>query len=329
MRQDAIMMQIFSVVNNFLNLNDEMRKKHARIRTYRVVPFSRRSGILEWCTNTMPVGLYLIGERVRNGRKGAHELYRPRDWKPMDCAGIISDISSLNNDEKLKRFEEICDHLKPVFQNFFYERYKSPGELFERRYAYILSVAVSSMIGYILGIGDRHVQNILIDESTAEIIHIDFGVAFELGKCLPHPELIPFRLTRDIIAPMGVSGVDGIFRRNCEKTMEILRENEKTIMTILEVLLYDPTYQWSLGAEQAKRIQLESDSVDSQECEVSEHQDTMASRALQRIQAKLKGIVENNLVNYPSIEGQVQFLIQQATSNELLCRLFRGWQAYL
>jgi serine-protein kinase ATM len=31
------------------------------------------------------------------------------------------------------------------------------------------------MIGYILGIGDRHVQNILIDENTAELIHIDFG----------------------------------------------------------------------------------------------------------------------------------------------------------
>lgn len=31
------------------------------------------------------------------------------------------------------------------------------------------------MVGYILGIGDRHVQNMLIDEKTAEIIHIDFG----------------------------------------------------------------------------------------------------------------------------------------------------------
>lgn len=35
-----------------------------------------------------------------------------------------------------------------------------------------------SMVGYILGIGDRHVQNMLIDEKTAEIIHIDFGEYF-------------------------------------------------------------------------------------------------------------------------------------------------------
>jgi phosphatidylinositol kinase/protein kinase (PI-3 family) len=37
------------------------------------------------------------------------------------------------------------------------------------------SVATSSMIGYILGIGDRHTVNILVDKSTAEVIHIDFG----------------------------------------------------------------------------------------------------------------------------------------------------------
>lgn len=46
---------------------------------------------------------------------------------------------------------------------------------FERRLAYAHSLATTSMIGYILGIGDRHVSNILIDESTAELIHIDFG----------------------------------------------------------------------------------------------------------------------------------------------------------
>lgn len=38
------------------------------------------------------------------------------------------------------------------------------------------SVAASSMVGYTLGLGDRHVQNILIDKRTSEFIHIDFGM---------------------------------------------------------------------------------------------------------------------------------------------------------
>ena len=34
-----------------------------------------------------------------------------------------------------------------------------------------------------------------------------------MGKHLPTPETIPFRLTRDIVDGMGVAGVEGTFRR--------------------------------------------------------------------------------------------------------------------
>lgn len=57
-------------------------------------------------------------------------------------------------------------------------------------------------------------QNILIDTQTAELIHIDLGVAFEQGRILPTPETVPFRLTRDIVDGMGVMGVEGVFRRS-------------------------------------------------------------------------------------------------------------------
>lgn len=90
-------------------------------------------------------------------------------------------------------FKKVCEKIQPAFQHFFYERFKSPGEWFERRLVYTKSVAINSMVGYILGIGDRHFMNILIDNKTAELVHIDFGIAFEMGKILPHPELIPFR----------------------------------------------------------------------------------------------------------------------------------------
>ena len=36
-----------------------------------------------------------------------------------------------------------------------------------------------SSVGHIVGLGDRHVQNILIDKATSELIHIDLGVAFD------------------------------------------------------------------------------------------------------------------------------------------------------
>jgi serine-protein kinase ATM len=69
------------------------------------------------------------------------------------------------------------------------------------------------MIGYILGLGDRHVQNMLIDKKTAEVIHIDFGICFEQGLTLRYPERVPFRLSRDIEAGFGISGTEGVFKR--------------------------------------------------------------------------------------------------------------------
>lgn len=164
----------------------------------------------------------------------------------------------------MKIFNKICAQFKPVFQYFFFEKFHTPADWFDRRLAYTNSVAITSMVGYILGIGDRHVSNILIDEKTAELIHIDFGIAFEQSKCLPTPEHVPFRLTRDMVAAFGVSGVDGIFRTSCEKSLEVLRQNRTTIITILDVLVYDPLYSWALTSKKAYTQQSigEIDSID-------------------------------------------------------------------
>lgn len=45
-------------------------------------------------------------------------------------------------------------------------------------------------VGYIVGLGDRHSMNILIDQTTAEVVHIDLGVAFEQGLMLKTPERV-------------------------------------------------------------------------------------------------------------------------------------------
>lgn len=84
--------------------------------------------------------------------------------------------------------------MRPAFHHFFEEKYRSPDTWVEKTLTYTRSIATTSIAGYILGLGDRHLSNILIDEHTAEVVHIDFGIAFEQGKVLPLPETIPFRL---------------------------------------------------------------------------------------------------------------------------------------
>ncbi|VVB15331.1 unnamed protein product [Arabis nemorensis] len=57
-----------------------------------------------------------------------------------------------------------------------------------------------------ISLGDHHAMNILIDQDTAEVVHIDFGVAFKQGLVLKTPERVSFRVIRDIIDGMGITG---------------------------------------------------------------------------------------------------------------------------
>jgi ataxia telangiectasia mutated family protein len=91
------------------------------------------------------------------------------------------------------------------------------------------------MVGYIVGLGDRHTYNILVDMKTTELIPIDLGMCFEQGKLLSVPETVPFRLTRDIVDGMGLGGLDGVFSRCCCATVDVLRSNRDLLMAVMEV----------------------------------------------------------------------------------------------
>jgi FKBP12-rapamycin complex-associated protein len=83
----------------------------------------------------------------------------------------------------------------------------------ERRATYTRSLAVNSMFGHILGLGDRHPSNLLLERSTGKVVHIDFGDCFEVAMHREKfPERIPFRLTRMLTHAMEVGFGYIIFR---------------------------------------------------------------------------------------------------------------------
>ena len=120
-------------------------------------------------------------------------------------------------------------------------------EWLERRTKYTRSLAVMSMVGYILGLGDRHPSNIMLDKTSGKLLQIDFGDCFEVAMNREKfPETIPFRLTRMLIKAMEVSGIEGSYRSTCERTMTVLRENRDSLVAMLEAFVYDPLMSWRL-----------------------------------------------------------------------------------
>lgn len=94
----------------------------------------------------------------------------------------------------------------------------------ERRSNFTVSLATMSIVGYILGLGDRHPSNILIDRESGKVVHIDFGDCFEVAVLRENfPEKVPFRLTRMLEKAMGIAGMHGLYRETCISVMKVLR----------------------------------------------------------------------------------------------------------
>lgn len=322
LRQDAVMEQFFGLVNTFLQNHRDTWKRRLSVRTYKVVPFTPSAGVLEWVNGTIPLGEYLIGS-ARNG--GAHGRYGVGDWIFLKCRQHMA-----METDKRKAFQEVSENFRPVMHYFFLERFLHPADWFDKRLAYTRSVAASSMVGYIVGLGDRHSMNILIDQTTAEVVHIDLGVAFEQGLMLKTPERVPFRLTRDIIDGMGVTGVEGVFRKCCEETLSVMRMNKEALLTIVEVFIHDPLYKWALSPLKALQRQKEAEYELGTTLEGSDEEEYEgnkdAARALMRVKQKLDGYEEGEM---RSVHGQVQQLIHDATDPDRLCHMFPGWGAWL
>ncbi|OTA24994.1 hypothetical protein BTJ68_12361 [Hortaea werneckii EXF-2000] len=319
LRQDAIMEQVFEEVSKMLRHHKQARQRNLHVRTYKVVPLGTKCGILEWVQNTVPIGGWLVP---------AHTRYYPGSMARNKAASKIREAQNLSKEGRVKEYRAVCDQLPPVLRHFFFERFTDPDVWFEKRTAYTRTTATISILGYVLGLGDRHIQNILLDEKSGEAVHIDLGVAFEAGRVLPVPETVPFRLSRDIVDGMGVTKTEGIFRRCCEFTMDALREDKDSIMTLLNVLRYDPLHQWTLSPLRAKRMQdaqatgrnARGADGDEPSSKRKEQEGGEAGRALATVEKKLSKTL--------STAATVNELIQQATDERNLALLFAGWSAF-
>lgn len=75
------------------------------------------------------------------------------------------------------------------------------------------------------------------------------------GLRLRVPELVPFRLTQNVIDGLGTTGTEGVFRRCAEETLRVLRAESGVILSVLEVFKHDPLHQWATTAEKIRKVQ--------------------------------------------------------------------------
>lgn len=218
--------------------------------------------------------------------------------------------------------DQVLPKFPPIFHEWFLETFPEPSRWLSSRKIYATSVATMSMVGYIVGLGDRHGENILFDENTGGCLHVDLNwycsaesSLFEKGLEFEVPEKVPFRLTHNMVDAFGVTGVEGRFRKSCEVSLNILRTNRGMLTAVLETFLHDPLCEWSKSKHAMKST-------------VSDQENQKAIKILDNIDRKLQGYSIS--IGLPlSAQGQVSTLIEQATDLKNLSGMYIGWGPYL
>ncbi|PFH50130.1 hypothetical protein AMATHDRAFT_145857 [Amanita thiersii Skay4041] len=335
LRKDARLMDFNAIINKLLKASSESRRRQLHIRTYGVVTLNEECGFIQWVPNTIPIRPVLLkyydARGIRTWTSDMNETFRKiKDATDKEAAELFS--------------KKVLPTFPPVFHEWFIETFPEPTAWLTSRLTYSRTAAVMSMVGFILGLGDRHGENILLDTNTGDVVHVDFNCLFEKGKTLETPERVPFRLTQNIVDGLGVTGVEGVFRIACEVTLQLLRDNKDSLMNVLDAFAHDPLVEWE--DEKRKLVcSLYSSSVnDDKTMANSKERDRrnqvkasvdlrmLAKNALDPIEKKLKGVYttskERQEKEIPT-SSLVHVIIQEATDTANLAKMYPGWAPWL
>ncbi|XP_043258587.1 serine/threonine-protein kinase SMG1 isoform X3 [Colletes gigas] len=257
---DERIMQFLNICNTMMSKKGDSKQVY-RARHYSVIPLGPRSGLIQWVDGVTPLFVlykrWQQRENAMTNKTGSAAILRPSELFYNKLTPLLKErgIGLENRKEwpiqilKQVLAELMAETPKDLLAKEIWCNSISAGSWWQATKNYSYSVAVMSIIGYIIGLGDRHLDNVLVDLNTGEVVHIDYNVCFEKGKTLRVPEKVPFRMTPNIRTALGVTGVEGIFRLACEHTLRVMRRGRETLLTLLEAFVYDPLVDWRAGAD--------------------------------------------------------------------------------
>ncbi|CAK7270713.1 serine/threonine-protein kinase M1 [Sporothrix epigloea] len=319
MRTDQRIMEVNAQINQALRKDTEATRRLLSIRTYAVTPLNEDCGIIEWV-----LGLKTLREIVRPYYDLRRSTVQPRPPEPLEIQKMLTEAKSPR--QRMNVFStRVLTAYPPVLQEWFMRRFPYPAVWFTARLRFTRSAAVMSMTGAVLGLGDRHCENVLVDQDSGGVMHVDFNCLFEKGRLFTQPETVPFRLTQNMRAAMGICDHQGPFQRSCELTLRMMREQEETLLAVLEAFIHDPT------------LDLQADPRNGGQQQALTAAGGVAARArpapvvqldpqsvVKNIKRRINGLLLEETIPL-GVEGQAQELIKQATDAVNLSAMYIGW----
>ncbi|CAI5736025.1 unnamed protein product [Peronospora farinosa] len=261
LRLDQRIEQLFGVMNQILDTDSRCRAQKLFLTTYNVIPMTQEIGIVEWVSGTSTLKGVIeaqlqVDERctdLKSNKRHKLELFNTTAAKAYESFLLKQRGSSFSA-------KVVAPCSKDVVDQFAKVQAMIPADLLRRqlfglgtkfeaflqvRDNFLKSLSVFSACSYILGIGDRHLDNFLFDLASGRIIGIDFGVSFGAGaSVLPIPELIPFRYTRQMDFVFQPYDGNNLLSQEMQAVFEALRSKRQVVESVMNVFLHEPLLDW-------------------------------------------------------------------------------------
>ncbi|OHT13142.1 hypothetical protein TRFO_16801 [Tritrichomonas foetus] len=235
LRLDERLMQLFALINGIISHSEAMKESNVFIVRYAVIPLTKSVGLIKWVTGADTLHQIVLENRQMCGISREIE---------SNMINTITDFPfiQLNSLQRLEIYDQVTDITKgqELFESMWL---KSPSAAvwMTRTQRFTLTSALMSMVGHIIGLGDRHPSNIMIQRETGNIVHIDFGESFDKAALRRQfPERVPFRLTKMFINALEGSIETGLFYEFATDVLKVLRESKATLTAHLTIFVEEP-----------------------------------------------------------------------------------------
>nr|XP_019572365.1 PREDICTED: DNA-dependent protein kinase catalytic subunit isoform X2 [Rhinolophus sinicus] len=371
LRQDQRIEQLFEVMNVLLSRDAACSQRNMQLKTYHVIPMTSRLGLIEWIENTLTLKELLLSNMSQE-EKAAYlsdpkaPPFEYRDWltKMSGKYGVGAYMlmyKGASRTETVTSFRKRESKVPAgLLKRAFLKMSMGPEAFLALRTHFASSHALMCISHWILGIGDRHLNNFMISMETGAMIGIDFGHAFgSATQFLPVPELMPFRLTRQFISLMLPMKETGVIYSVMVHALRAFRSYPDLLTTTMDVFVKDPSFDW----KNFEQKMLKKGGSWIQEINVTEknwyprqkicyakrklaganpavitcdelflgHEKVLA---FEDYMAVARGNKDHNIrAQEPesglSEEAQVKCLIDQATDPNILGRTWEGWEPWM
>jgi phosphatidylinositol 3-kinase len=225
LRQDALIMQLLRVMNRLW----QKEGLDMQMQLYDCISTGDERGLLQVVLNSSTIGSVLLHHTDKNKSKiNSGSIFR----KLSSAMKAMGDFTVIK--EWIK--EQVVKHLEDDEGNAIPDE-DIEEEMKKRTDNFIISTAAYCVASYVLGLGDRHNDNLMITKQ-ANFFHIDFGhiLGNFKSKYGIQRERAPFVFTYAMKEVMNEKQFE-LFKDLCCTTYNILRQNASTLVSLTSLAI--------------------------------------------------------------------------------------------